>query len=219
MRQRRCSAWGTKLDSTHVLLAASPGVRHQENPSCAHGDRDSIVPAPDGAFLTSGEDSSSFLAGRFPVLLQCSPDRLPVLRGRFHHYFFTCCSISQLASNRSWSGLLPNRAVQTGTHLRLLRPLRPQAASFYERRFPLSCKSGLFPPRLAHGGLSTSALEREQAACPACTVPWKRWRLAPPTPSGLALLGPHSSASASFRECVGAPNGITCSGYSRACRD
>jgi hypothetical protein len=45
---------GQNLASTRLLLAASPGVRHQENLCCAHGDRDSIVPAPDGAFLTSG---------------------------------------------------------------------------------------------------------------------------------------------------------------------
>src|SRR3989442_13460638 len=68
--------------------------------------------------------------------------------------------------------------------------------------------SGLFPPRPARGGPSTSALEREQAACPACTLLWKRCRLAPPTPSGpgLALLGPRSSASASL-ERVRLPSG------------
>src|SRR5438132_6468552 len=59
---------------------------------------------------------------------------------------------------------------------------------------------GLFPPRPDRGGPFTSALQREQAVSPACTLPWKRCRLALPMLSGLALalLGPHSSAFSSL---------------------
>src|ERR1700730_10102003 len=48
-------------------------------------------------------------------------------------------SISHSASNRKWLGLLQIGDVQTGIYLRLQRQIRPQPASFYERRFPLFC--------------------------------------------------------------------------------
>src|SRR5436190_1376500 len=120
---------------TRSLLAASSGVRHQENPSYGHEDRGSIVPAPDGAFLTSvryllvfGRSVSS-TAPALPRLAsniaRSIPSLLPQLDAR-------SASWPAIANGR---GCYQTYAVQTGTRPRLPRPLRPPPAFFYERRF------------------------------------------------------------------------------------
>ena len=67
--------------------AVLPGVRHRRNPSCVPVVRDWTAPAQ---MQRSRLTACAFplLAERFPVPFQCSPNWFPILRRRFHDYFF-----------------------------------------------------------------------------------------------------------------------------------
>src|SRR5207237_9959568 len=114
------------LGPPRLRLAASPRVRQQGNPSCAHGDRYSTVPAPDGAFLTSGRYLLVFgrsVSSTVPVLprpvssiARSIPSLLLQLAAR-------SASGPVIADGR---GFHQTDAVQTRTRLRPPRQLRPQ---------------------------------------------------------------------------------------------